>query len=80
MYPIRTSIYLNKYEFAKVLGTIALNLSLDTKNTSDVDHLQMARDILIKQEIPIVIRRYLPDGNFEDCDLKNLIIDPTLLN
>ena len=39
------------------------------------DPLEIARKELRERKIPMVIRRYLPDGSFEDWSIDELIID-----
>jgi DNA-directed RNA polymerase I, II, and III subunit RPABC2 len=42
---------------------------------TDTDPLDIAMKELKQRKIPIMIRRYLPDGSFEDWTLDELIID-----
>lgn len=74
-----TTPYLTKYERARVLGTRALQISLNAPVLVDIegetDPLQIAMKELAQRKIPLVIRRYLPDGSFEDWGCDELIID-----
>lgn len=68
-----TSRYLTKYEKARVLGTRALQISMNAPVMVDIagetDPLQIARKELLEKKIPMIIRRYLPDGSYEDWNL-----------
>ena len=61
-----TTPYMTKYERARVLGTRALQLSMNAPSLVDLegetDPLQIAIKELNQKKIPLVIRRYLPDG------------------
>ncbi|PJF18579.1 Subunit common to RNA polymerases I, II, and [Paramicrosporidium saccamoebae] len=74
-----TTRYLTKYERARVLGTRALQLSLNAppmvELEGETDPLQIAAKELRERKIPLIIRRFLPDGSFEDWALDELIID-----
>lgn len=74
-----TTRYLTKYERARILGTRALQLSMNAPPMVDIegetDPLQIAMKELRERKIPLVIRRFLPDGSFEDWSLDELIID-----
>lgn len=74
-----TTPYMTKYERARVLGTRALQLSLNAPVLVDIegetDPLQIAMKELAQRKIPLVIRRYLPDGSYEDWGCDELIID-----
>mmetsp|Transcript_12970 Transcript_12970/g.24569 ORF Transcript_12970/g.24569 Transcript_12970/m.24569 type:complete len:133 (+) Transcript_12970:66-464(+) len=74
-----TTKFMTKYERARVLGTRALQISMnapvlvETKNLSDP--LQIAMKELREKKIPFVIRRYLPDGSYEDWGIDELTIE-----
>ena len=74
-----TTRYLTKYERARVLGTRALQISMNAPVMVDLDGetdpLKIAQKELRERKIPIVIRRYLPDGSFEDWGIDELICD-----
>lgn len=42
---------------------------------NQTDPLEIARKELQERKIPIVVRRYLPNGSFEDWNIDELIID-----
>ena len=74
-----TTRYMTKYERARVLGTRALQISMnapvmvDTGN--ETDPLKIAMKELRERKIPMIIRRYLPDNSYEDWNLDELIIE-----
>lgn len=74
-----TTPYMTKYERARVLGTRALQISMNAPILVDIenatDPLQIAMKELQQKKIPLVIRRYLPDGSFEDWGCDELIVD-----
>lgn len=74
-----TTRYMTKYERARVLGTRALQISMNAPVMVDVenetDALKIATKELRERKIPMIIRRYLPDGSFEDWSLDELIIE-----
>jgi DNA-directed RNA polymerase I, II, and III subunit RPABC2 len=61
-----TTPYMTKYERARVLGTRALQISMYAPVLVDLegetDPLQIAIKELREKKIPLVVRRYLPDG------------------
>jgi len=73
-----TTPFMTKYERARVLGTRALQISMGApvmvNLEGETDPLEIARKELKAQKIPIIIRRYLPDGSFEDWAIDELII------
>lgn len=74
-----TTKYLTKYERARVLGTRALQISMNAPVMVDldgeIDPLKIAEKELRERKIPIIIRRYLPDGKHEDWAIDELIVD-----
>jgi len=73
-----TTPYMTKYERARVLGTRALQISMCAPVMVEIDcesdPLQIAQKELAARKIPIIIRRYLPDGSYEDWKIDELII------
>ncbi|KAI9755018.1 MAG: DNA-directed RNA polymerases I II and III subunit RPABC2 [Lichina confinis] len=61
-----TTPYMTKYEKARVLGTRALQISMNAPVLVDLegetDPLQIAIKELREKKIPLIVRRYLPDG------------------
>lgn len=74
-----TTRYLTKYERARVLGTRALQISMNAPVMVDLDGetdpLKIAMKELRERKIPIIIRRFLPDGSHEDWSIDELIVD-----
>ncbi|CAN8073995.1 unnamed protein product [Agarophyton chilense] len=73
-----TTKFLTKYERARILGTRALQLSMGAppmvEVMGDTDPLVIAKRELQEKKIPITIRRFLPDGTYEDWTLQELNI------
>ena len=73
-----TTPYMTKYERARVLGTRALQIAmcapLMVEPDGETDPLQIAMRELKEKKIPMIIRRYLPDGSFEDWSIEELIL------
>jgi len=79
-YDKRTTLpYLTKYEKARILGARALQISMGAPILIDLegetDSLEIAFKELRKRVIPIVIRRYLPCGRYEDWELNELVVE-----
>jgi DNA-directed RNA polymerase I, II, and III subunit RPABC2 len=72
-----TTPYMTKYERARVLGTRALQISMNAPVLVDLegetDPLQIALKELNQKKIPLIIRRYLPDGFYEDWTCEELL-------
>ncbi|URD94645.1 DNA-directed RNA polymerases I, II, and III [Musa troglodytarum] len=84
--PRKTSKYMTKYERARILGTRALQISNPTLVNSmnapvmvelegETDPLEIAMKELRERKIPFTIRRYLPDGSYEDWGVDELIVE-----
>uniref|UniRef100_A0A914XDD0 RPB6 homolog n=1 Tax=Plectus sambesii TaxID=2011161 RepID=A0A914XDD0_9BILA len=73
-----TTPFMTKYERARILGTRALQIAMGApvmvELEGETDPLEIARKELKAQKIPIIIRRYLPDGSFEDWGVDELAI------
>lgn len=74
-----TTKYLTKYERARILGTRALQISMNAPVMVDIgnetDALKIAMKELRERKIPMIIRRYLPDNSYEDWHIDELLID-----
>ncbi|KAJ2783818.1 subunit common to RNA polymerases I, II, and III [Coemansia javaensis] len=74
-----TTPYMTKYERARILGTRALQISMNAplmvKLDGESDPYVIALKELRSKRIPFVIRRYLPDASYEDWRVMELIID-----
>jgi DNA-directed RNA polymerase I, II, and III subunit RPABC2 len=61
-----TTPFMTKYEKARILGTRALQISMNAPVLVDLegetDPLQIAIKELREKKIPLIVRRYLPDG------------------
>ncbi|RPB19402.1 RNA polymerase Rpb6 [Terfezia boudieri ATCC MYA-4762] len=72
-----TTPYMTKYEKARLLGTRALQISMNAPVLVDLegetDPLQIALKELSQKKIPLVVRRFLPDGHYEDWTCDELI-------
>ena len=70
-------IKLTKYERARILGTRALQLSNGAKPMVRTDGLTDVMDIakreLMEYKLPFIIRRKLPDGNYEDVKVSDIV-------
>ncbi|WFC93674.1 subunit common to RNA polymerases I, II, and III [Malassezia brasiliensis] len=72
-----TTPYMTKYEKARILGTRALQISMNAPvlvpTEGEIDPLAIAQKELVAKKIPLLVRRYLPDGSFEDWSVAELI-------
>jgi len=76
--PRITTRYMTKYERARILGTRALQISMNAPLRVDpegmTDPLDIAMKELMEKKIPFTIRRFLPDGSYEDWNVDELIV------
>eukprot|EP00929_Paragymnodinium_shiwhaense_P017695 TRINITY_DN127310_c0_g1_i1.p1 TRINITY_DN127310_c0_g1~~TRINITY_DN127310_c0_g1_i1.p1 ORF type:complete len:119 (+),score=40.82 TRINITY_DN127310_c0_g1_i1:97-453(+) len=74
--PRKTTPYLTKYERARVLGARALQISMNApvmvELAGETDPLLIAEKELLERAIPFIIRRFLPDGTYEDWKVSEL--------
>lgn len=75
-----TTRFLTKYEKARILGARALQISKNAPimveiEPGECDPLKIAEKELVERKIPFIIRRYLPDGSYEDWKVDELIFD-----
>jgi len=75
----KTSPFMTKFELARLAGTRALQLSMNAPVTiavpsNETDPLKIALLELKARTLPLIVRRYLPDGSFEDWPVSDLII------
>ncbi|WFD31271.1 subunit common to RNA polymerases I, II, and III [Malassezia sp. CBS 17886] len=72
-----TTPYMTKYEKARILGTRALQISMNAPvlvpTEGEMDPLVIAQKELVAKKIPLLVRRYLPDGSYEDWSVSELI-------
>lgn len=81
-----TPSFMTKYERARIIGrppsiqgTRALQISKNAPvlvelGKEDMDPILIAEKELAERKIPFVIRRYLPDGSFEEWRVNELSI------
>jgi len=73
-----TTPYMTKYERARILGTRAVQISMNApvmvELEGETDPLQIALKELRARKIPLTVRRFLPDGSYEDWNVDELII------
>ncbi|MCO5565808.1 hypothetical protein L7F22_019483 [Adiantum nelumboides] len=74
-----TTPYMTKYERARILGTRALQISMNAPPLvpieGETDPLQIAMKELAAKKIPLIVRRTLPDGSYELWKVSELIIN-----
>lgn len=73
----KTSQYMTKYERARVLGVRATQISANAPVLVDLegetDPLAIALKELNQKKMPLVVRRYMPDGYYEDWTCEELL-------
>lgn len=74
-----TTPFLTKFERARILGTRALQVSMNAplliQLEGESDPLEIAEKELKQRKVPFTVRRYLPDGSYEDWAVRELIQD-----
>lgn len=74
----KTVPYLTKFEKTTVLGIRAQQISSGSPIMIDIgklrDPLEMAKKELLEGKCPLIIRRTLPNGTYEDWRLDELLI------
>lgn len=76
-----TSVFMTTYERARILGFRAVQLSLHCQSTIQIDDihkystLEIAHMEFEAKKIPVIVRRYLPNGHYEDRNANELITD-----
>ncbi len=73
-----TTPFMTKYERARILGTRALQISknaplLIVPDPGETDPYMLAERELAEKKIPFIVRRFLPDGSYEDWKIRELI-------
>lgn len=74
-----TCNFMTKYERARIIGTRALQISKNAPilidlGKEDMDPILIAEKELAERKIPFIIRRYLPDGCYEEWKVSELNI------
>merc|ERR1712232_1488261 len=74
--PRKTTPYLTKYERTRVLGARAMQISMNApvmvELGGETDPLLIAEKELLERVIPFIVRRFLPDGTYEDWKVSEL--------
>ena len=74
-----TSRFMTKYERARILGSRALQISKNAPLMVDPgdesDPYTLAEIELNEKKIPFIVRRYLPDGSYEDWKVSELYVE-----
>ncbi|EFA84061.1 RNA polymerase II core subunit [Heterostelium album PN500] len=74
----KTTRYMTKYERARLLGSRALQISMNApimvELEGETDPLQIAWKELRAKKIPLIIRRFLPNGAYEDWSVDELVV------
>ena len=75
----QTTPFLTKYEKARIIGARALQISKNSpilisneQRGDETDPILIAEIELREKKIPFIIRRYLPDGSYEDWPVRDL--------
>ena len=73
------TIFLTRYEKARIVGARALQISfgapiLVEKPKNIIDPIKIAQLELKSRILPLTIRRELPDGEFQDIPINKLIL------
>jgi hypothetical protein len=74
---IRTSPYLSKFEYAKLIGLRKMQLSQEVHQEKDIE--ESAHNDIEHKKLDWIVRRYLPEKLYEDVKLTDLIIPSSLL-
>lgn len=65
--------YLTKYEKARIIGTRALQISLDSRvfvdKNGETDPYKLAVMEFEQKKIPLLVQRILPNGDIETLDV-----------
>ncbi|KAJ9068194.1 subunit common to RNA polymerases I, II, and III [Entomophthora muscae] len=74
-----TTPYMTKYEKARILGSRALQLSMNAPvlvelNGETNPHMIACKE-LAEGKIPFIVRRYLPNREYEDWEAHELMVD-----
>ena len=73
------TIFLTRYEKARIVGARALQISfgapiLVEKPKNMIDPIKIAQVELKSRILPLTIRRELPDGEYQDIPIEKLIL------
>ena len=69
---------MTKYERARILGTRAankMNAPVLVQLEGETDPLDIANKELREKRVPFTVRRFMPDGSWEDWGVDELIVE-----
>jgi DNA-directed RNA polymerase I, II, and III subunit RPABC2 len=69
--------YLTKFEKARLIGTRAVQISMGAKTNikfTKFDPIEIATEELKTKNLPLIIRRHLPNNKYEDWSVSELMI------
>ena len=73
-----TSPLMTKFEYTRLLGIRAMQVSMNAPVMIDVgnmiDPIEIAKKEIKECKIPLIIKRKLPNGTFENWSICNMII------
>ena len=75
----KTKKYINKYEYAKIISTRAQQIANNFPPLIKIEYdlymspEQIAIEEFKQNKIPLILRRYFPNGKYEDWKLIDLI-------
>ena len=73
----RTSPEITKYEKTKAISIRAQQIAMGSPSTVEIGDLRTAVAIAEKEyeenKIPLIVRRYLPDGTYEDWKISEML-------
>lgn len=58
-----------------LIHMLSMNAPIMVELQGETDPLEIAQKELLEHKIPMTIRRYLPDGSYEDWPVKDLIVE-----
>ena len=70
-------VYMSPFSYAVSLNYCmhSMNAPIMVQVTNETDPLEIAEKELRERKIPFTIRRFLPDGSYEDWPVNELIAD-----
>tara|TARA_A100001015_G_scaffold187633_1_gene208982 strand:+ start:1066 stop:1458 length:393 start_codon:yes stop_codon:yes gene_type:complete len=73
----KTVPYLTKFEKARIIGLRLQQLAYNAEpkvNTSNLDNIEeIVKEELKQKKIPFIVRRSLPNGNYEDWKIEEFL-------
>lgn len=65
---------LSAYIMLTLLNVFSMNAPVLVPTEGETDPLAIAMKELSQRKIPLIVRRYLPDGSYEDWAVQELIL------